>query len=203
MIREIFSRLFGLIMLLFGLALLVGGIWAAITDRKWSYLGGSALGVFIGLHGIGRLFPGQPPPLAIETGDPIMTVAMEQAQREFTRFKAGLQEGKKEALVKYALETGYGEKEHVWAVAHSIDDGAVICTLASEPVGDVEVKTERTRVAKSDVEDWLLVDDQGTMEGGFTQIAMAKIYKRDKGYVPYSIRKSLNQFKDLNDPNLV
>jgi uncharacterized protein YegJ (DUF2314 family) len=132
-----------------------------------------------------------------------MAAAMEQARREFRRFKAGLAEGRKEALVKYAMQTGYGDNEHVWAIAHSFDKGSVVTSLASEPVGDVDVKAERNRIAESDIEDWLLIDNENRMEGGFTQIAMAKIYKRDKGYVPYAIRKGLGQFVDLKDPDLL
>ena len=80
----------------------------------------------------------------------------------------------------------------------------VIATLASAPVGDdAELKNERQRIRITDVEDWLLIDDSGRMEGGFTQIAMAKIYRRDNGHVPYAIRKSLPDMADLNDPSLL
>ena len=68
---------------------------------------------------------------------------------------------------------------------------------------EVDVKTERQRIPVSEIEDWLLLDVNGRMEGGFTQIAMAKIYKRDRGYVPYAIRKGLPNFADLIDPELL
>lgn len=204
MMREILGRAFGASLVLFGLTLVILGIWAAWEDGRWSYLGGSALGAFFLLHGLGRLFPGQPPPLPIETGDPVMAAAMDRARREFRRFAAGLAEGKREALVKYAMKTGYGDNEHVWAIAHAIDSDEVVTSLASEPVGaDADVGPERKRIRVADVEDWLLIDAGGRMEGGFTQIAMAKIYKRDKGYVPYAIRKGLPNFADLDDQSLL
>ena len=204
MIREIISRLFGAVLLLAGLAMLGWGLRAAFGHGEWSALGLAVFAVFVGLYGLGRLFPGQPPPLPIETGDPLMAAAIERARREMHRFKAGLAEGRREALVKYAMQTGFGDNEHVWAVAHTVDSDAVIVTLMSEPVGDsAEVKNERIRVPLAEVEDWLLIDDGGRMEGGFTQIAMAKIYKRAKGYVPYAIRKGLPNFADLDDPELL
>jgi len=203
-IREILGRLFGVALLLVGLGLVGWGLGAAFSNGEWSKLLASVVGVFLALHGLGRAFPGQPPPLAIETGEPLMESAIQTAQATLDRFKSGLAEGKREALVKYAMKTGYADNEHVWAVAHTVDGDNVVTTLMSEPVGgDADVSNERTRVPLADVEDWLLVDGSGRMEGGFTQIAMAKVFKRDRGYVPYAIRKGLPNFADLDDPALL
>ena len=203
MIREVLSRAWGVVVLLVGLALVFWGLYASFRLGEWSKLLALLPGGGLVLFGLGKLFPGEPPPIPIETGDPIMEQAMQQARREWHRFERGLAEGKREALVKFPLKTGFGDNEHVWAVAHSIDNGEVVASIASEIVGDeAEVKNERQRVPVSEIEDWLLVDDGGRMEGGFTQIAMAKIYQRDKGYVPYAIRQTLPNMVDLNDPTL-
>lgn len=204
MYRETLSRLFGALLLVAGLALVVVGVWIAWKDRSFGYLGASLFGVFVAMHGISRAFPGQPPPLPIATGDPIMAAAMERARREFRRFARGLAEGRREALVKYAMKTGYGDNEHVWAIAHTLEGDEIVTSLASQPVGaDADTSLERRRIKKADVEDWLLIDADGRIEGGFTQIAMAKIYKRDEGYVPYAIRKSLTDMTDLDDRSLI
>ncbi|MDX1508401.1 MAG: DUF2314 domain-containing protein [Woeseiaceae bacterium] len=203
MIREILGRLWGLLALAVGLALGFWALRAAFGMGEWSKLFALIPAAVFALYGLGRMFPGQPPPLPIETDDPLMKEAFDRAKREWRRFERGLAEGKREALIKHPMKTGYGDNEHVWAVAHSIDDGHVVATLASQPVGDeAEIKNERQRIRIEDVEDWLLIEDGGRMEGGFTQIAMAKIYKRDKGYVPYAIRKTLPDMADLNDPTL-
>ena len=203
MIREVLSRVWGAVVLLVGLALVFWALYASFRLGEWSKLLALVPGGGLVLFGLGKIFPGEPPPIPIETGDPIMEQAMQQAQREWRRFERGLAEGKREALVKFPLKTGFGDNEHVWAVAHSIDNGEVVASIASEIVGDeADVKNERQRVPVSQIEDWLLVDDSGRMEGGFTQIAMAKIYKRDKGYVPYAIRQTLPNMVDLNDPTL-
>lgn len=203
MMREVLSRAFGGLLIVFGLALIVGGLWLAIEDSRWKPIGASVFGLFVVSFGLGRLFPGQPPPLPIETDDPLMAAAFERARREFPRFEKGVAEGRREALVKYAMKTGYGENEHVWAVAHSIDGNDVVTSLVTETVGEAPVGNERRRVSRNEVEDWVLVNESGRTEGGFTQIAMAKIYKREKGYVPWSIRKSLSDFADLDDPSLL
>lgn len=203
MFREILGRLWGLVALAIGLAIGVWALRASFGQGEWIALSALIPAAGFALYGVGKLFPGQPPPLPIETDDPLMKEAFDRAKREWRRFERGLAEGKREALIKYPMKTGYGDNEHVWAVAHSIDDGHVVATLASQPVGeDVELKNERQRIRIEDVEDWLLIEDGGRMEGGFTQIAMAKIYQRDKGYVPYAIRKTLPDMVDLNDPTL-
>ncbi len=203
MMREGLSRAFDAALVLFGLGLVVGGLWLAIDDGSWKPLGASMFGIFVVFYGLGRTFPGQPPPLPIETGDPLMKAAVDRAQREFARFEKGVAEGRREALVKYAMKTGYGDNEHVWACAHSIDRGEVVASLVSETVGEAPAGNERQRVPQTDIEDWVLIDESGRTEGGFTQIAMAKIYKREKGYVPWSIRKSLSDFVDLDDPTFL
>lgn len=203
MTRELLTRGFGLALLAFAGWLLYRTAGSMFSDWEWRYALWIVASLVLALIGFGRLFPGQPPPLAIETGDPIMAAAMARAQRELDRFRKGVAEGRKNALVKYAMKTGYGENEHVWAIAHAFDGDEVVTSLASEPVGVAEQTPGRRRIAAGDIEDWLLIDDDETMEGGFTQVAMARIYKRDKGYVPYAIRKGLGQFKDLDDADLL
>ena len=203
MMREILSRAVGGLLVLTGLGLIVAGLWLAINEGSWKPLGACVFGAFVGFYGLARLFPGQPPPLPIETGDPLMEAAFDRARREFARFESGLSEGRREALIKYAMKTGYGDNEHVWALAHSIDRGEVVTSLVTETVGESPLGNERHRVPKAEVEDWVLIDDSGRTEGGFTQIAMAKIYMRDKGYVPWAVRKSLADFTDLDDPSLL
>ena len=203
MIREILGRLWGFVALGVGLGLAFFSLKFAFGDGEWSMLFALIPAALFSLYGLGRVFPGQPPPIPIETDDPLMKEAFDRAKREWHRFERGLAEGKREAFIKYPMKTGFGDNEHVWAIAHAIDNGHVVSTLASQPVGDdVELKNERQRIRIEDVEDWMLMEDSGRMEGGFTQIAMAKIYKRDKGYVPYAIRKTLPDMADLNDPTL-
>jgi len=203
-IREILGRLWGVVALLVGLGFVWWALYASFRLGEWGKLFALVPGAGFVSYGLGRMFPGQPPPIPIETGEPLMEEAIQLARREWRRFERGLAEGKREALVKFPLKTGFCDNEHVWAVAHSIDNGEVVTSIASEIVGDeVDVKTERQRIPASEIEDWLLLDDSGRMEGGFTQIAMARIFKRDRGYVPYAIRKGLPNFADLSDPELL
>jgi uncharacterized protein YegJ (DUF2314 family) len=179
------------------LAAIVGlglAVWAFYTTDDWEYLGMVVPVLFFLGSGRRLVFPGEPPPLAVDPGDPLMRQAIADARREVGGFVNGMRDGKKEPFVKFALRTIDGGAEHVWAVAHSIEHKLVVVSVVSEPVGPIEVDSARQKVRLDEIEDWMLVDTGGDIEGGYTQIAMARIYKRDKGYVPYAVRKSLEKF---------
>ena len=197
MIREILSRTFGVVSLILGLAFVVGAVWAIHDTSRWGYLGAAVAGLlFIGV-GWSRLFPNVLEPMPVDSDDPLMLKANEQARRESNRLKRGLHEGRKQALLKFPLKTADGETEHIWAVIHSIDGETATITLANEPVGTLEDENPRQQVHMSDMEDWMLVDGDGKAEGGYTHLAMARIFKREKGYLPRAIKQGLRDFTDF------
>lgn len=195
--RENLSRAFGAFVLVASVVVVGLTIWAIYTTDRWSYLMIGFGGLVAALFGLGRLFPSVPPAMLVAPDEPLMSAAYDNARRDYRRFKRGLEEGRREAFVKYKLNIEPEEHEFVWALAHSIDKGSVIASLVSEPVADVDVPPERTRIPESEVLDWMLVDQEGRIEGGYSEIAMAKIYKRDTGYVPYAVRQHLKNFADL------
>ena len=195
--RENLSRGFGAIVLCGGVIVIGLTVWAIYTTDRWSYLLIGFGALVAAIYGLGRLFPGAPPPMLVDPDEPLMATAYDSARRDYRRFKRGLAEGRREAFVKYKLNLEPEEPEFVWALAHSIDKGSVIASLISEPVAGVDVPPERTRIPESEVLDWMLVDQDGRIEGGYSEIAMAKIYKRDAGYVPYAVRQHLKNFADL------
>ena len=123
MLREIVSRLWGVVVLGVGLVMGFAALNFAFGEKEWGMLFALIPSAGFVIFGLGKVFPGQPPPLPIEPDDPLMREAFDTARREWRRFERGLGEGKREALIKYAMQTGYGDNEHVWAVAHAIDSG--------------------------------------------------------------------------------
>ncbi len=129
-----------------------------------------------------------------------MLECIERSRREFARFKAGLAEGRKNAFVKYPVTTKQGT-EHVWGVAHALDGDRAIVSLANTPVGeltDAELRDLRSSVPLSDIEDWLLVRKDGKCEGGYTHLALAKIYRRLHGTFPKKYLRELEPFVDIH-----
>jgi len=192
--REDLSRAFGAALIVGGLLWAGLAVWAALTTEDWDYLKWGVFALVAVIAGWRNLFPGEPPPLQVAPDDPIMAQATDQARRDVHKFVDGLKRGEQESLVKYPIRTMESGVEHVWAAAHALNGQMVIVTMMSEPVGVYVPDAARQRIHLSEIEDWMLIGVDGRTEGGYTQIAMAKIYKRDLGYVPYAVRQSLSGF---------
>lgn len=148
-------------------------------------------------------WPAQPNPevIPVDMDDPIMREQMHRARSEIARFISGLKEARQEAFIKFPYRFG-DETEHVWGVAHAYDDGYFTVSLASQPVGEVgEAAMARLRIAEQDLEDWTLTDARGRISGGYTMLAMARIYERDFGRLPKSYARDLRDFVDFNWPD--
>ncbi len=171
-------------------------VWAFATTDERDYLYQAAASVVALLYGWSNLFPKSAAVLAIDRNDPLMLSAHDQARRELPRFLRGVKELDKEPYIKYSLDLGTGEVEHVWGFVHSADSKTFIVTPVSEPIADVDKNTGRQAISVRDIEDWSLIDTSGMLEGGYTIAATARIYRRDKGYIPYAIKVELKKLRD-------
>ena len=202
-LRDTLSRLFGLVLVLFALAIAVAVVWAIADTGQWSYAGALILALLIAGTGWPRLFPNVFAAYPVDRDDPIMRDAIARARRELGRLRTGVSEGRKEAYLKFPLKTANGDIEHIWGTVHSISSESAVVSLANEPIGEIDVSEDpRRTVHLSEAEDWMLVSSDGTTEGGYTHLAMARIVKRDKGRLPSAVRESLRTFKDIRDDEL-
>jgi uncharacterized protein YegJ (DUF2314 family) len=117
--------------------------------------------------------------MPIGRSEPEMREAIARAQADLPRFLAGLAAGTKEAFVKYPMSTRGGTTEHVWGVAHYQEGQDVVVSLASEPVMPFQDGYDaRERVPLHEIEDWILTDRAGRAEGGYSHLAMVRVYRR-------------------------
>jgi uncharacterized protein YegJ (DUF2314 family) len=123
----------------------------------------------------------------VEPGDPDMARSIERSMSEFSRFEEGLADESKQAFVKFRVEIDAGQTEHIWGFAHAIEREFVAVSLEEEEF-DVPV---------AEVEDWLLIDEQGRREGGYTHLALARIYRKRYGTVPKEFLRELESFIDI------
>ncbi|MFY8274309.1 DUF2314 domain-containing protein [Pseudoalteromonas sp. SSDWG2] len=138
--------------------------------------------------------------LNVDKDDPVMHAQICRARAELDRFIAGLKEGKREAYVKfpYAFDN---HVEHVWGVAHCAMEEGVTVSLACEPIGELNDElSQRIYVRFTDIEDWMLQDANGYTQGGYTMLAMARIYERDHGRLPSKYARDLEPFVDFPWP---
>ena len=200
--REWLSRLLGGIFIVAGIGVVIGVVWAIVTTGKWSYLGAALLAITLLGAGWSRLFPDVYEPVPIDHDDPLMKSAIEQARRELHRFKGGLGDNSKQPFVKFPLTMPSGQVEHIWGLVHSLKGSELTVSLANDPVEQTDAADPRRTVRLGDIEDWMLVAGNGETQGGYTMAAMARIFRRDKGFVPSAMKKDLRHFKDWNIADL-
>ncbi|MCW9017051.1 MAG: DUF2314 domain-containing protein, partial [Kangiellaceae bacterium] len=99
--------------------------------------------------------------LPVDIDDPTMQEHIAIAKSKLDFFLEGLAAGKLEAYIKFPYEFD-GVIEHIWGVAHAENDGYVVTSLASEPVGEMDEELlERIKIKIGDIEDWMLTDSKG------------------------------------------
>ncbi len=144
--------------------------------------------------------PPDPSVMPVDIHDPIMQVQINRAKSELNRFIDGLNEGELDAYIKFPYKFE-GQTEHVWGVAHSYQDGVFVVSLASEPVGEPgQEMRSRIKINESDLEDWTLTDSAGNTKGGFTMLAMARLYEKNYGNLPKAYTQNLSRYVDFNWP---
>ena len=196
---EIISRIFGGVLILVGLTLGFASIWAWWTTDDWSYLFGEIFALTLIGTGWAKSFPSEPPPLALPPDEPLIVIAGEQARRDIQKLLNGLDNGRLEPYVKISMANVEGELEHLWAIVHAVSGKkALTVSIVSDPVGELDTSEIRHTVKVADIEDWMLIDSAGQIEGAYTEVAMAHIYEREKGYIPYAIRKRLTNISNFD-----
>jgi len=200
-LREVLSRSVGVLLMLIaaaaaaGLVLFIG---SAAGDFEWKHLGGFIACAILAALGWSLLFPDHYAPIPVDLDDPVMRASIEQARAELIRLRRGIDEGRKQPFIKFPLKSAEGETEHIWAVVHLLTDETAQVSLANEPVHEHAEMDPRFSVPLADLEDWALVDRNGITEGGYTHLALARMYKRDQGFIPRAMRKQLAAFRDLD-----
>lgn len=200
-LREILSRSSGVVLIAIGIAVAISLILSLIAmdgSPVWKSVVGLVMAIILMAIGWGRLFPNYYAPIPIDPEDLLMREAIEQARRELGRFQRGVSQGRKQSFAKFPLKLANGEVEHIWGIVHIVDDEAAHVSLANMPVHEPQVKDPRFRVPLAEIEDWMLVDHTDLVEGGYTHLALARIYKRERGYVPRAMKKDLARFQDLD-----
>ena len=77
-----------------------------------------------------------------------------------------------------------------------------LLSTANEPVYELDESKHqdlRERVPLSEIQDWLLMDKDGSCEGGYTHLAMVNSYKKTYGKVPKKYLEDLRNFTDIDE----
>lgn len=121
----------------------------------------------------------QLPVCDVAENDEEMERAMEEARRRFPEFvQAFLGRRGESHHVKAPLEH-HGRVEHIWIEVDAIEGNRIVGRLANDPIDLGPLRVGDGIVVDSDtISDWLYIDENGQMVGGFT---IAVLNKRMSG----------------------
>ena len=142
---------------------------------------------------VGRNLP-KYPPLAISDDDPKILAAQEKARGSLSRFRSLYDAKPKESQVKIPFTTNSGQVEHLWAEVLGFSEASVTVRYLTPPVSHTG-RLERVHDHLiSDVEDWVVIDHQDQIHGGFTQRVMFERAREEWGRLPPELEKQASRY---------
>jgi uncharacterized protein YegJ (DUF2314 family) len=109
------------------------------------------------------------PVVAVDSEDPRMQAAVEEARRRWPEFVAAFESrGPGQFSVKCPVTAG-GNTEFIWIEVTAIENETIYGTLANDPMdlGHFKLGSRVTALA-GELNDWIFFDETDSMHGGFT-----------------------------------
>lgn len=142
---------------------------------------------------IGRNKP-KYPPLEIDDDDPLMLEAIQQANSTIPSFLELLSKKHSEAQVKVPFTSSSGVVEHLWAEVLGAEGSVLELRYYTPPVTH-EGKLDRVHKHNiSEIEDWVVILEDGKIHGGFTQRVMFERGKEQWGELPPELAEQESRY---------
>ena len=133
-------------------------------------------------------------PLEISDDDPLMLEAMEKAKSTTNQFLELLSGEYSEAQVKVPFTSSSDVVEHLWAEVIDAKKSVLSVRYYTPPVtheGDLDRLHEHNI---SEIEDWVVILENGKIHGGFTQRVMFQRGREQWGELPPELAKQESQY---------
>jgi uncharacterized protein YegJ (DUF2314 family) len=104
----------------------------------------------------------------VDFSKPPWSDAAKSAREIFNIAKALNLENPGRVAVKFPLRSTTGDTEHVWGELLSASDSDFAATFEGPLAKGTPAQTSPLRVPIGELEDWLFVQDDGSVRGGFT-----------------------------------
>lgn len=115
--------------------------------------------------------------------DPLIVIAQNRAKETIETFLELAPAHMDDAMVKFRFPVTEGT-EQVWAYLRAIEGDRLRVSVA-HPLVDSSVRVpDEQEIALTDVTDWQIEMQDGTIRGGFTNHAMFGIHRRDGHDIP-------------------
>lgn len=101
------------------------------------------------------------------------------------------------AFVRFPFRMPDGTIEHVWAYVHSFRNGAFNVSIPEVAQEEAGPSSNRPDVPLEEVEDWMIIRDDGRVAGAFTEIAQIQRYEASGRRLSKKMKKQKAAFEDL------
>lgn len=119
--------------------------------------------------------------VALPSDDPLVQESIQRARSHLTEVRSQLHANQLEIHLKFGLTTLQGEIEHIWCIAHHLDEGDnVTLSLANEPAGNLGIDGRFVRPLAG-YEDFFIGRKDAPALGGYSLVALARS-ARARGY---------------------
>mgnify|MGYP001324516544 CR=1 FL=1 len=206
MVRILIKRLLGVVALMIGLVLsgwfIYNQIWPT-EEFKSGFRSIFQLAIPIACLAVGwkwMRYKGKgiedviPPDLKC----PELDSSIERAKATLPDFIAEVEKGIDGAFIKFPLKTPQDLTEHIWAYVHFHRDGLFNVSLANEPIDKQQESEGRRDVPVEDVEDWQIMDSDGSIRGAYSLIALFEYWERLGNRLSPQMKKQKAQLKLAN-----
>ncbi len=139
--------------------------------------------------------------MPVHKDDPLIIEAERKARETLEKFIGKLYpEHKEDSMVKVAYVNAEGETEKIWGDLLDITDGDVEIFIRTPPIKPRPDCQQKMRFPRSAIVDWSVEFRDGTLRGGFSNLALFKIFERQEGYMHPAFNKHVDRFKDIEEP---
>lgn len=131
---------------------------------------------------------------------PELNASAVSAHQSMPLFLIEVAKGIDGAFVKFPLKTPKGLMEHIWAYVHSFRDGKFNVSLACVPYDDTTEAEGRRDVPIEEVEDWQIMQTNGTIRGAYSLRALFAYRERVGKFISPKMKKQKAQLAPVEPP---
>ncbi len=121
------------------------------------------------------------PIVEVADDDPLMVQAVDDARRKWPTFVAAFEARSGDKFSVKAPLTHDGHTEFIWIAVTALEGDRIYGTLGNDPANLGSLRFgSKVAVPVSDINDWLYLDPQGKMAGGFTVSVVQSAQRRKR-----------------------
>lgn len=134
----------------------------------------------------------------VDPNDPLMIAAKEKAISELPSFEELFAKMPNDSMVKFAFDTDGGGTEFLWGDLLKLSQTEAKIFLRTPPINHSAPMEREMIVPREAIVDWQVEFPDGTLRGGYSNLALFKIFEREEGTMHPKFLEQVERFKKLS-----